>query len=447
MKSRSQKLVLSIAAALATVGVLLLITTSSTTRAGSNPVPSDQTGSGKPSATASSGSTQGSSTGGAAGSSLADKPLAAYQLELLDIAFDSATRFPVNPHVATRSQVQEAVVDACLELDQPRRALKYIEQIEDWRRGKGYADLAFYCAKHGDMDDVPHYLDLAYKTAQRWLKEETNQYWQIDRIKVAMARVHLLRGDTQAADRFEIGTADSEAEKVEVLKASMLTPDAFDHEFELIDKVVALGNFDMTKSALETCAQLFSRFYENAERRSLLEGKIKASWAKLPLQVRIDLMMEMVNGALDHQDNTKALALVSEAREMLESAPWHPEDRIPLLGKLAALRYRAGDKDAARGEIDEAAATFDAARESIQSFNRASALRPLAEAYQSMGDGKAALAMYKKAIDEGAVNPNARPRAVDLSATCCSMALHLVEPDADLRARLGQLRDGLVDPW
>lgn len=64
-----------------------------------------------------------------------------------------------------------------------------------------------------------------------------------------------------------------------------------------------------------------------------------------------------------------------------------------------------------------------------------------------MGDTAAALAVYKRAVEEGVHNPNSRPRAEDLSATCCSMALHGVEPDGSLWARMEDIRGRLGDPW
>src|SRR5690349_8888326 len=79
---------------------------------------------------------------------LADKQIAGFQTKLLDLAFKTATAIPVNPHIKDRSKAQEAVVKACLELNQPARALTYIEQIEGWQQGSCYADLAFYCVQH-----------------------------------------------------------------------------------------------------------------------------------------------------------------------------------------------------------------------------------------------------------------------------------------------------------
>ncbi len=64
-----------------------------------------------------------------------------------------------------------------------------------------------------------------------------------------------------------------------------------------------------------------------------------------------------------------------------------------------------------------------------------------------MDDTAAALMVYKRAVEEGVENPNSRPRAEDLSATCLSMALHMVEPDAELKNRIRQISEGLGDPW
>jgi hypothetical protein len=117
------------------------------------------------------------------------------------------------------------------------------------------------------------------------------------------------------------------------------------------------------------------------------------------------------------------------------------------MARQAALRHRAGDRDQARRDLDQALALFDSQRKGIVDIFRAGALRAVAEAYQSMGDDRTALRVYKKAVEEGVANPNSRPRAEDLSATCRSMALKGVEPDAELWARIRHIQSGLGQPW
>jgi hypothetical protein len=114
---------------------------------------------------------------------------------------------------------------------------------------------------------------------------------------------------------------------------------------------------------------------------------------------------------------------------------------------LASARYRAGDVEHARQVAQSALGVFDTERANILGVDRARALRCIAETYQTVGDSTTALKVYERAVEEGAANPNAKPRAEDLTATCCSMALHGVEPDAKLRARLNEICEKLGDPW
>ena len=117
------------------------------------------------------------------------------------------------------------------------------------------------------------------------------------------------------------------------------------------------------------------------------------------------------------------------------------------MAQLAALRHRAGEKSQARVEVDAALAKFEAERQKIVNIDRAKTLRPIAEAYSSMSDASAALMVYKRALEEGVENPNSRPRAEDLAATLCSMALNRFEPDAQTWLRIVEICDGLGQPW
>ncbi|MFO0984302.1 MAG: hypothetical protein U1E76_21695 [Planctomycetota bacterium] len=380
--------------------------------------------------------------------SVADAPLAASRAELLDLAFRTAAAIPVEPHVKSRSRAQDAVVAACLELDQPRRALGYVEHIDNWRRGAAYADLAFYCAQHGRAGDAPHYLDLAGKIAES-PECDSPQDWRRDRIRVKIAGTLVWLGQIEKAAAFEVGLVNSEVGKVQAVKAMLIDAAAFDEQMAELERVVATENFDQVQNALATCAQLFNRFYDDAGRRARVEQAIRASWtkSKLPISVRFDSLIELAGFALGHHDAGKALDLAHDAELMIAGSKWLPENQIPLMARLAGLRCRAGDAAAARREADAALQLFDASRDRIVDIARAGALRPVAEAYQVMGDTAAALAVYRRAVEEGARNPNARPRAEDLCATCCSMALLGVEPDARLHARMLQIHGALGQPW
>lgn len=379
--------------------------------------------------------------------SIPDAPLATSQTTLLDLAAKTATKLPPQPLIKNRSRAQEEVVVACLELDQPQRAARYIEMIDNWRRGTGYADLAFYCAKRGETADVQHYLDLAQRISERVEDDETGQAWRRDRIRTKIATTYAWLGQHEKAAQFEANVTESESGRVAAVRAMTADADDFDVQFNALSEIVVTGSFDQIQSALEVCAQLFNRFYGDPDRQSRCEERIKASWTKLPLPIRIQLLVKLADFSLDHGDQSKALDLLKEAQLMVESFKWTPEHQIPLMTRLAECRHRAGDTEYARSQTEAALGIFDAERENILIVERAGLLRSVAGTYQSMGDTAAALTTYKRAVEEGAQNPNSRPRAEDLTATCCSMALHGVEPDTELWARLNQIHDKLADPW
>lgn len=372
---------------------------------------------------------------------LKDKPLATYQNELIDLAFETASAIPIKPHIKDRSRTQEEVVVASLKLDQPRRALRFIEKIDNWRRGSAYGDLAFYCARQGYTNEVQKYLKLADQVA------EVTEGWRRDQIRVKIAKTYTWLGQDQQAEQFEADVVDSESGKVVGVKVMIADENYFGEQMEALDSLIASGNFDIIKNALKSYTRLFNRFYYDVERRSLVEEKIKTSWGKLPIITRIELLMELAGFALDNADQAKALELVKETQLLMDEAKWPPEYYIKLKAKLVELQFRAGNEQKARINADSLRTFFNSQKSKIMNIYRAGTLRPLAEAYQSMGNTTAALEVYKRVIEEGVENPNSRPRAEDLSATCISMALHRLEPDFELWTRIHQINKELGDPW
>jgi tetratricopeptide (TPR) repeat protein len=231
------------------------------------------------------------------------------------------------------------------------------------------------------------------------------------------------------------------------VQATLSDANSFQEQVKTLDALISRGSYDITKNALDAYAELFDRFYDDAERRAQVETRIKASIGKLPVLFRIYLFMTLTESARAHKDGAKALELVHEAQAIMDAYQWPPRYALPLKAQLISLRAQAGDKQKARADADAARAWFETVRNQMVDIDRAGALRPLAEAYQSMGDTATALAVYRQVVEAGVANPNSRPRAEDLSATCRSMALHGVEPDATLWARLRQIQHALGPPW
>jgi tetratricopeptide (TPR) repeat protein len=155
----------------------------------------------------------------------------------------------------------------------------------------------------------------------------------------------------------------------------------------------------------------------------------------------------MARVCLAHNDKAEALAQVNEAQQLYADSTWPADYAITERAQLAALRFQVGDEKKARAEINAAAGQYEPGKKNIVDIYRAGILRSLAESYLAMGDTRAASEYYKKAVDAGVENPNSRPRAEDLTATCVSIALHAYQPDPRLWQRLGQVNAALREPW
>jgi len=394
---------------------------------------------------------------------LADDELASDRRRLLDLAFTAATAMPAHPHLKTRSLLQEEVVRACIELGQLRTARAYADQIANWRKGAACAELAQPLVERGLVDEARQCLAIAQAAADdldRKLQNELGyddgeiespQDWQRDQIRVRMAQALVVHGEDQKAAALEAGVVESEAGRVDAVRARQASVEDFEVLMTALEAELAGMSFDRARNALEACVELYERFYADAERRARAERALRDPAAKLPQDVRFELLRRAAGAALRHGDADKARELLREAdaivKQVCASGAWIPEHEIPLRASLARLRHDVGDAEGARAELAEAAARYEAERANIIEIYRAGALRPLAEAALALGDEPAARAFYLRALEEGAVNANARPRAEDLVATCLSLARHVVAPDPELWQRILAIRADLKAPW
>ncbi len=356
---------------------------------------------------------------------ITNKPIKNYQKKLLNIAFKSASSISVEPHIKERSKTQQKVIEAYLELNQPVTAEIYTKQVKNWRMGLCYANLALYCAEKGNSQKANHYLKFAEKIADKKFRQQ----WRKDRIKVKIAQTHKILGNETEADKYNEGVVESEQGKLAIANAKNADANSFDEHVKKLDGLVTLQGFETTHNALHGYTELFKRFYENEQYRLKAEEKIKTSWKKLPVPIRIKLIMKLAEFALEKNDQNKALELVNEAQKFLDKNNWLSEDYIKYAAKIVELRFKAGDTEKAEIQADELLEKFKKEKGSIWNIYRTETVLPLAESYQIMEKPEEALSVYKIAIEESFKNPNHRPRAKDFSAICNSMALNNVKPD------------------
>jgi hypothetical protein len=378
---------------------------------------------------------------------LVDRELSEAHRELLLLAFDAASAIPEHPHVKARSRAQDEVLSNCLELDLPLTASRWLDRVQGWRRGALHADLAHWCATHARPEEALAHIALAQAYQDSPVGNAARQEWRRDRVRAKVARAFLALGRVAEAQPFLVDLAESEQGIVALARAADLKVEDFDRQLRELDPVLQVGNFEQVKIALELCADLFRRFYDDVPKRESLEQRVRSGCEKLPFEIRIGLLQRLALAALEHDDLPKARPLLASLQAQIETARWQPEDELRLRAELAALRFRAGEPVIAREELDALFARYEREREGIIDIYRARALRAIAEAYLAQGDTARALAVYARAAEDGTANPNSLPRAEDFIATCCSIVRRGLEPDGELLGRLCRVREELGEPW
>ncbi|MEQ8763037.1 MAG: hypothetical protein RL885_03865 [Planctomycetota bacterium] len=354
---------------------------------------------------------------------LADAPIEAYQRKLLELAFKSACALPVDPQIKNRSRSQQAVVEACLELDQTALALRYLDQIENWRKGLCYAQLALHCVNTGRTREVEHFLKLASRIADDHMRELNSQAWRRDRVRARIAQTWAALGQEDKLAEFN-GLEDSEAGWVESARVLRMTDEEVDAWVAGFEDRIHTSTLDRIRAALATMADLYPRFADDEERREALEKSIAVAYGKVPAQVAVEALLDMADAAAEVDRTSAAQDLTAEARRIFEGVQWNPRDAVSLRAEVAKRFARAGDIEEAKTLLEAALVLFEQEREAIENFERGGALRPIAEAWVLLGEQAMAQSLYLRTVQEGGVNPNLRPRVDDLTGTACSMAIY-----------------------
>jgi tetratricopeptide (TPR) repeat protein len=370
-----------------------------------------------------------------------EKKIEDFQLELLETGYRSASAIPVQPLIKDRSKTQEAVVTSCLELGQLDLASRFTEGIENWRQGFCLANLAIAFGRKGCREKSEAWLDLAEKAA------ETAEDWRRDRIlaKVAEGRA-LLDQEELALDTLGRMEGDTEGQ-VAAVEASLETDSDFNDKMALVEGLLASSNFDSQRGGIETSLELYKSHYPDPLLRARVETAIRQVLPPMPVLIRIETLFSLSQAAFEHGDMGKAIEVADETKDLVDSHNWPLEHRLPLVARITKLFHQAGETKLAMQELDSAVAYYRRDADTIVDMWRAGAVRPLAEAAFTTGDQAKALELYKLALEAGVENPNSRPRAVDLSETCCSLAKLGLDPGERLWARIREIEQSLGNPW
>lgn len=369
--------------------------------------------------------------------------LSAEQVRLLSLADEVAGLIPGEDFEVDRSADRAAVVDCCIELGDLDRAEALAARIENWRRGDSLVRIGRARLGRGDRAGAERCAAKCLSDAGGW------RDWGIARVASGAASLYVALGEPDRAKGLLPPDAPDlrgafEASRVDSVPASELPAlaDAF-------DAALMTQNLDVARAALDGHAGILRRALAagDAATASRARQALAKGIAGLPPDLQVDYTLRVADvlrlaGRMDD-----ARAEVARAGEAFARASLEAQSRATVGVPLAEAQFRTGDRAGALARIDSLRADFLAHRDEITDLRRATSLRALAEGYMLLGERARAAESYADALREGAVNPNARPRANDLCGTLVSMARSGFAPGNELERSIASTKAGLGAPW
>jgi hypothetical protein len=360
---------------------------------------------------------------------------------LVAAAAEVADLIPADPHARDRAMMQEEAVKAWISRGDLARAEGAMRRIGDWRRGEATALVAQARLARGETEAGRALIAEARELATR------EDDWRRDRIGAEVARALAMAGDITAIDGLVDPTSAAEAGNVAAAVAAAVPADGLASRADVFDRAIASGAFDLVRGGLDGYLAIARRADCNDAWRARVEKAVDGALPGLPYDLRVRYLVDLAV-AIDGPGRTdRARALLDRADGIAATAGFLPEDIVPMGASVAAARLRLGDRDAARTALRALRTSFEARREEVVNLRRATSWRALASGFAALGDRADAEACFAAALEDGALNPNARPRAEDLCRTLLEMARCGFVPTPEMSRRIDVIRGGLAAPW
>jgi thioredoxin-like negative regulator of GroEL len=381
-------------------------------------------------------------------------------MESLDYGFRFASA--IAKDTEDRSTAQTEVFQEYLRRAAFDEAGRCIEQIQNWRRGTAYADLAAALASAGQQSEARRLIEQAQ--AVRRVTDD----WPKDRIGAHIAHALAALGDLEMIQ--QIGEKLPDEEKIKALMAASsgrVSRGKFDEEMKRLKTLEGSGNIDLNCGLVDgylMVARQPAATLDSVQRGEALAAAARCSEV-LPLMRRAESVVEIVGEyrALNDLDAGKPLLTSLEncalqdpkpvprdaanpnREHATKRAPMSATIRATLLARVAAGWAYCGEKERATGLLRRAEALL--AEPSGDLVEQAAAYAAVADGYVAANDFAGARRIYDGGLRFAAGQGNARPRALSVVKLCCSLGRSRIELNEAMRALLNQLLTGLKDPW
>lgn len=388
--------------------------------------------------------------------------LSVSEIKILDRLAQTVLTLPDMPHERTRNRELAVVIESLIERGELSLATEYIGRITNWRAEELKTRLAREYLDIGNLTQAKEIVKevewlantiLGLKSGEIMATGEYADYleryddFRIDRVKSGLSQYYLALDDKTLAESWSADILPSEQAAFTKTKALAVAESDYDASLAINNLMLGGEIFEGKVAALDGLVHLYGLYFENIEKRELLQEKIFSSSISMPIMYRIDWLLSMSVVAHENGKQHIAFELHDQAVNLLSSNPVRPRLFFPLKSKIIISNYKIGRTEEASTQSQELYALYQAEEGSIFNIHRADVLVPCAEAFDAVGLTDNAIRVFKEAIKNAMINSNSRPRIEDLTVIMSSILdtssikLGNVEPD------LLRLMESVGEPW
>jgi tetratricopeptide (TPR) repeat protein len=358
-------------------------------------------------------------------------------------ALDYAFRFAsaIDPDPKDKAMAQEAVVLEYGRLGAFDSAIRKAEEIEGWRRGTAYADLAALLVEQGREAEAKPLIEKARNV------RTTITDWHGERIDAHIAEVLARLGQTETTQKIANELLADDLQYAGRSLAAVAVGHAargdFDAAMKGLEEAAGNPDFIVVEGRVNAYVAIGSlgNLTETQRRVALEAGRAAA--ATMPGWQKAGLLGEVAGGWIAFGDRDAARKCLADAEKTARTLPATMPTKGPLLNRLAATWGRAGENgkasDLLRLAEREAAETLVIDRPAI--------LAETAAGWSALGNDAESRRLLAKAIAEAEGLVNARPRALAVVSICRAIGRQDLPLDDTVKSRLDGLYAGLKAPW
>jgi len=341
-----------------------------------------------------------------------------------------------------RGRAQESVVLDLAEAGFPDEAARKADQVEGWRRGVAYAEIARILARQDRLEEARALL------AKADAVRAATEGWEGSRIEAHAGQARALVGQMDRTESTALRLVEEDQLQYAGLPA-IVKASAQAARGEIDPALATLG--DGEKVALEMVWWRTSVFLEIArspkatpeQRRKALEaGRTDAARLEEVI-TRLDALERVATAAAEAGMEDLALAVIESTHPLVAGMPDTAVLKGAYLAGEARTLARLGRAPAARERLASALASSAG----IGILDRPAILANIAGGYQALTDSAETSRVLGLALAEAEALANARPRALAAVEICRAAARFGIPWSEGTARRVASLRSGLKAPW